>query len=287
MLLKFQLAGRRIAVLILAAGCLAAAMPQALAHGDLHERIAALTRQLERDPRNAELWLQRADALRRHGEFAAALADVAASEKLKPNQPAADLQRARVWFDAGEFPKAVRATDACLARDPVSPDALVIRARSRARLGQTAAAVKDLSAVLALDATPLPDLYLERAQWQSALGHLDAAVRGLDDGLARLGQTPSLVLPAIEYERCNGAFPAALARLEKARAFFDRESFLALRGEILLQAGRSADAEKDFQTALAAVESFPAPRRETPQTKELAARLRAGLKQAALGSETQ
>ena len=76
----------------------------------------------------------------------------------------------------------------------------------------------------------------------------------LDEGLTRLGQSPSLAFPALEYERRRGNFPAALARLEKARAFHDHESFLALRGEIFLQAGRLAEAAQDFQTALTAVE---------------------------------
>ena len=254
---------RQLPALILAAAFLGIAPMPSLAHGDLDERIQTLTRQMEQTPDDVNLCLQRADALRRHRDFPAALADVTAAEKLQPHQPTADLQRARIWFDVENFPQALRAANNCLARNAANPDALVLRARSFAHLGRHEEAVKDFSTVLMLAATPLPDLYLERAECQATLGRLDDAVRGLDEDLARLGQTPSLVIPAIEYERRRGAFKSALTRLEKARAFYDRESFLALRGEILLQAGQK--------------ESAPAP--------GLAARLRDGLEKSNLADK--
>lgn len=267
--------------LLLIACCLSTLEPSTTnAHGDLDLRIATLTRQIEREPRNAGLHLLRADTLRCHREFPAALAEVAAAEKLQAGQPAADWQRARIWFDAEQFPRAVNAATACLNRTPAHPDALILRARSRARLGQPAGAVQDFSAALALATTPLPEIYLERAECQAALGRLDDAVRGLDEGLMRLGRSPSLAIPALEYDRRRGNFPAALARLEAARAFHDPVSFLAVRGEIFLEAGQWAEAARDFQTALAAVETFSSTRRESPPVRELFNRLRAGLEKA-------
>lgn len=99
------------------------------AHGDLHERIETITRQLEHEPRNANLYLQRADALRHHREFPAALADVATAEKLQADPPAAALQRARIWFDAEEFPQAVCAVDACLPHAVTNGDLAALRSR--------------------------------------------------------------------------------------------------------------------------------------------------------------
>ena len=278
---------RPLLLTILAAGLSHLAPLRAVAHGDLDARIETLTRQIEQEPRNANLRLQRADTLRHHREFPAALADVTEAEKLQAEQPAVDLQRARIWFDAEQFPQAVRAASACLTRAVTNAEPLVIRARSRARLGQLAEAVKDFSSALAHASAPLPDLYLERAECQAALGRLADAVRGLDEGLTRLGQSPSLAFPAMDYERRQGAFTAALARLEQARPFYDRESFLALRGEILLQAGRPAEAARDFQTALDSVEKFSPARRESPPAQELATRLRDGLKRTTPTLETK
>ncbi len=256
----------------------AGALP-AVAHGDLHDRIVALTVRLQTNAANGELWLQRADLRRQHGEWEAALEDVESAGRLKPDWLPARLQRARIFHDQEKSAETVRAATYCLVLDPANADALVLRARSLARLGKFEAAVADYDAVLA-DAggpRPLPDLFLERARCLAALGKHERAVRGLDEGLRQLGETPSLALPAIDYERDRGAFAAALDRLERARKYFDRESHLVLRGEIFLQAGRTAEAEKDFRAALDLLEHPPSPRRNRPPIAPLVARARSGL----------
>ncbi len=280
MLPKIDLAGSRVAALILSISGLLAFPPQTLAHGDLHERILALTQQIRTNTASPELRLQRADLCRQHGDYPGATADAAEALRLQPDWPAAILQRARIQFDAGQAAAAADSATACLRLDAASPDALVIRARSRLQLGLLADAVTDFNRVLAPKngPRPLPDLYLERARAQAALGQLTNAVCGLDEGLMRLGETPSLALPALEYERALGDFAAALARVERVRKFFTPENFLALRGEVLLQAGRRAEAETDFLAGLAGIETISPARRALPQTQELEARLRAGLR---------
>lgn len=284
MLPKFQLAGRRVAALILAASCFTAATPQALGHGDLHERILTLTQQIQANSPNAELWLQRADLGRQHGDFIRATADAAEAARLNPDWPAAVLERARIQFDAGQFTAAVESATACLRLDRANPDALVIRARGRAQLGLLAGAVADYNGVLAPTngPRPLPDLYLERARAQAALGKFTAAVLGLEEGMARIGETPSLALPALEYERASGDFTAALKRVERVQKFFAPENFRALRGEVLLQSNRRAEAQTNFLAGLTAIENYSPARRELPLTRELEARLRDGLRQASL-----
>jgi predicted Zn-dependent protease len=214
--------------------------PRAAAHGDLHERIEALTSQILTNQSAPELWLLRADLRRQHGEFAAALTDLDHAARLKPRWAAASLQRARICYDSEQFPATIRAASDCLQLTPANADALVLRARARIRLKKFARAAADYDAVL--NATnsppPLPDLYLERARAQAELQRWDDALRGLDAGMARLGATPSLAFPAIEYERQRGAFDAALERLTRAKNFYNAESYARLRAEILNQAGK-------------------------------------------------
>jgi tetratricopeptide (TPR) repeat protein len=281
MLSEFQLAGRGFATLMLVVIALNVATPQARSHGDLHERIQALTQQIQTNPTNAELRLQRGDLRRQHGDFSSATADAIVAARLKPDWPAAMLERARIYSDTGQFAAAVASATDCLRLDGDNPDALVIRARCRVQLGQPAEAVADYNAVLSPTngPRPLPDLYLERARAQTALGRFAAAVRGLDDGLARLGQTPSLALPALEYERASGDFVAALKRVERMRKFLTPENFHALRAEILWQSNRRAEAQKDFLAGLTVIENYPPARRARPPTRELEARLRAGLQE--------
>jgi tetratricopeptide (TPR) repeat protein len=207
------------------------------AHGDLHERITAITAQLLTNSASPQLWLQRADLNRQHADFAAAQADLDQVFRLKPGWSAAALQQARIAFDRENFPGAVRAAGDCLQLDPANADARVLRARSLVRLQEPERAIADYDAVLnrTNSARPLPDLFLERARAQAALGKFADAVRGLDDAMRQLGDTPSFALPAIEYERQRGDCAAALARLERARGFFNKESYDKLRVEILKQ----------------------------------------------------
>ncbi len=278
----FQFAAKRCAALLVAAQCLASATPPAGAHGDLHERIRALSQQIQTNAGAAGLWLERADLNRQHGDVISARADAVVAARIKPDWPATLLEQARIEFDAAQLSSAADFATGCLELAPAIADALVIRARCGAALGKYAAAVTDYNRVLTLTngPRPVPDLYLERARAQAALGRLEDAVRGLDEAIARIGATPSLALPALEYERARGDFDAALARAGRARKFFSAEMFHALRADILLQADRRAEAAQEYQAGLTALDNAPPAHRELPQTVELARRLRAGLRQA-------
>ena len=249
----------------------------AFAHVDLHERITELAQRIQNDPASFNLRLERADTLRLDREFADALADVEAAEKILPHQPATQLERARIWFDSEHFSRTVVAASECLTLSPANADALVLRARAYARLNLQAKAIEDYSAVLESARRPLPDLFLERARCQAVLGRFADAVHGLDEGMAKIGRTPSLAFPALDYERRRGDFSAAQARLENMRDWFDQESFLALRGEIHLQAGASDEALLDFNRALDLLKILPDTRRSTTAVQELAERLKADL----------
>lgn len=245
---KFQSAGSAVAAGILTLTWLHVTATPVFAHGDLHERIQTLTQQLQTNAGNADLWLQRADLNRQHGDYLLATADASEASRLRPDWPAAVLERARIEFDTGTPAAAAASATACLQLDAANPDALILRARCRTQLGQLAGAVADFNRALAPTngPRPLPDLYLERARAQAALGRLAEAARGLDEGMARLGETPSLALPALEYDRARGDFAGALARVERAQKFFPPEKFLALRGEMLSLANRPAEVKTNF-----------------------------------------
>jgi tetratricopeptide (TPR) repeat protein len=255
---------------------------RAFAHGDLHDRIEAISKQLADQPSNAELWLQRADVYRQHEDFGAALADLEKAERIKPDWPLVPLQRARIFFDQQKYPDGERAASDCLKLDPANPDALVLRARCRTRLNRAEDAIADYNSVLNRTNSfrPLPDLFVERARLQAGQGRLEDALRGLDDAIQRFGESPSFVLPAIEYERARGKCDAALVRLAGAEVFMSHEGYLATRGEILLQAGHCAEAKKAFESALASLKKLRPERRALPQAVELEKRLRTGLSKA-------
>lgn len=204
------------------------------AHGDLHERIEFLKTEISTNQASPGLWLRLADLQRQHGEFDAALVTLDQAVKLKPGWDAGHLERARIYFDSHEFPQAVSAAADCLKDNAANADALVLRARSLVCMNEPGRAIADYDAALGItnSAPPLPDIYLERARALAGLKRWDEAIRGLDDGMKRLGPTPSLAFPAIEYERQRGDSTGALERLEHAKSFLNRKSYDRLRAEI-------------------------------------------------------
>jgi tetratricopeptide (TPR) repeat protein len=245
------------------------------AHDGVEGQIAQITAQLAREPANPGLLLKRGELYRATRQYPQALADLDRAAALDPNLSAAELARARVRLDAGNPRGAAEAASRFLARVPGHADALVVRARARVRLGQVREAAADFTR--ALESRPFPDWYVERARAQMASGGdgIGDAIRGLDDGIRRLGPVVTLELEAIDLELRLRRHAAALSRLDRLSAQTPRkESWLARRGTILESAGRIDEARAAYRAALAAASSLPAWTQRAPASAALIERLR-------------
>jgi len=193
-----------------------------------------------------------------------------------------DLARGRTLLAAGRFAEAKEALDRFLAARPADPDALSMRARTQATLGRPAASVEDYTRAIRereKRGPILADEYLERARVLAASGgHLSEALRGLDEGIARLGPLASLELYALDLELASGGYDEALARLEAVGLQSPRqEPWLVRRAEILEKAGRAAEARLTYERALAMLDAHGSRRRQTRATLALAQRANQGL----------
>ena len=250
------------------------------AHGDLHLQIQEVTKQIEKEPRNADLYLKRGELHRAHQEWDAAQADYDFASALNPKLAVVDLARGRMFLEANWPISAKVALDRFLAVYTHHVEGLTARARTLVKLDQRLAAARDYTAAIHHSTEPRPELYLERAQALTTEGgaHLDEALKGLDEGIKKLGPLVTLQLYAIDVEIKQKRFDAALARLERVAAQSPRkETWLARRGEILQQAGRKGEAREAFQSALAAMDKLPPSRRHVPAMVELEKRLRQAL----------
>ena len=241
------------------------------AHGDLHEQIAAASRAIAKQPRDAALYLVRGELHRAHHETAPALADYATALRLDPALDAAHLARGRLLLEAHRAADALPDLDRFLARRPDHADALVIRARARAAVGDAPHAREDYDGALSLAANP--DWFIERARLVRSSAGAAAALHGLDEGLARLGPILTLTLEAIDCELMLGHHDAALARLDRLVTASGAHPHWSLRrGDILLAAGRTKDAHRAFSTAVEEIDALPPARRRTRQNQALRAR---------------
>jgi predicted Zn-dependent protease len=246
----------------------------------MHEQIKQVTDQIAKDPKNAELYLKRGELQRAHQEWDEAQADYDRAITFDPGLFIIDFTRGRMFLEAG-WPRSAKVSlDRFLRRQTNHVEALTARARALVKLEQPLDAVQDYTAAIRHAATGRPELYIERAQALAGAGeaHFDEALRGLDDGMQKMGTLVTLQLYAIDVELKGRKFDAALERLDKIAAQSPRkETWLARRGEILQQAGRREEARKAYESALQAIGTLPPARRNVPAMVELERRLKAAM----------
>jgi tetratricopeptide (TPR) repeat protein len=267
---------RRALTIIAIAGALALMQGSAHAHERLAEQIAQVSAQIARSSANAELLVRRAELYRAAREYQQALADLNRASVIDPTMAATDLVRAHVCLDMRDPAAAADSASRFLARRAGDADALIVRGRALAILGRGRDAAADFTR--ALEASPMPDLYIERARVTAHSGGKGVAdaLQGLDEGIGRLGPLVTLETEAIDLEIKLTRYDAALTRLERLSAQSARqESWLVRRGEILELAGRVEEARSTYRAALAAATALPDWIRRTPASSALVERLHA------------
>ncbi len=252
--------------------------PGAFAHADLLAFIDIVSKQIEGDPKNASLYLRRGELYRVHTDWKLAESDYDRVAELDPKLDTVGFCRGKLCFESGQNDRARTFLDKYLAGRPDHVESLLIRARLLVKLGERKAAADDFTRAIAKAPDPMPEYFLERAQAQADDDEVEAALRGLDNGLKRLGPLVGLELYAIELELARRDFDHALSRLDAISARSVRkEKWLTRRGEILVLAGQLDEAKKSFTAALSAIDALPPRLRQTPAMHELKKRVNAVL----------
>ncbi len=251
-----------------------------LAHGDLHDQIRAVTEQIAKEPKNSELYLKRGELHRMHQEWDLAQADYDHALALNPGLTVIDFTRGRMFLEADWPHSAKVCLDRFLLKHTNHVEGFTARARALVKLEKPLDAARDFTTAIRYAPSGRPELYIERAQALAGAGdkHYAEALRGLDEGIERLGSLVTIQLHAIELELKRKQFDAALARLEKVAAQSPRkETWHARRGEILLQAGRREEGRAAYEQALRALDTLPPGRRNVPAMNELERRIKAAI----------
>ena len=263
---------RQTCRLVLAAAVFFTAVAQLAGHEDIEKQIRSITERLQSDPKNATLYLKRAELHRQHEAWKQALSDFEIAEKVDPSLPGVTLGRARVAFDRGQDEASLELVDKLLKQDPGHVPALLLRARCFASLNRPAEAKSAYDAFLAKCETPLPEHYVERAEAVAAAGKasLPEAIRSLDEGIRQLGDLASLHTRALEFEQKSGDQPAALVRV---RRFLEvnpnHVPWLVYKGEIQAELGRRDEARAACREARLAIRKLPAQRRRSAAMEDI------------------
>ncbi len=255
--------------------------PLLSAEFDLRQQLIDLNERIAKEPRQAELYVSRGDLYRAQRKWDAAQADYDYASALNSKLEIVDFCRGRMFLEADWPMSAKLALDRFLSKQSNHLEALILRARTLTKLESRIAAVRDYTRAIQVSTESRPELYVERAQTLAAEGgaHVKKALQGLDEGLKKLGPIVALQLGAIDIELAQKNYDGALTRLETAAAASPRkETWLARKGDILQQAGRSDQARNAFKAALDAIGRLPADRRNVPAILELQERIRKQLR---------
>lgn len=245
------------------------------AHPGLDEQIARLSQQITASPLDTRLYLERARLHRRHHDAQAARADLDQAARLDPVESLVELERGLLRAAERDFETALVSLNHFLATRPGHVRAILARAQVLAQLGKGLEAAEDFTTVIDTASDPRPENYLERARALASTGFqfIPEAIRGLDEGLARLGPLVTLEEKAIELELQRSHYDDALNRLDRLCEPLPRkETCLVRRGGILEAAERLDEARHDFTRAIDSITKLPLRHRATGAMQELQAR---------------
>jgi len=226
----------------------------ALAHpGILHdlERVSAA---IDKDPRSAELYVERAYYYRLNAQFSEALADLDQARALDPRDTHVAAERGLTLSAMGRDREAEAELTRFIRAGGRNDQILAERARVRERAGRHVGAVADYKA--ALDLKPDVELYLACGALQESLHDSKGAASTYRDGLAHVGSavTLNLALIRVETERKNYTAALALIDAELARAAVKTDWYLQ-KGDVLHAAGHEEQARAVREQALAEANS--------------------------------
>ena len=252
------------------------------AHESIQHNIIAITREIDRAPFDATLYLRRGELYRLHRDWDMARADFGRVAVLEPELAVVDLYLGRLLLEEGRLEPALRLLSRYLEIEPESAPARIARARTWTTLGRPLDAASDYSLALARHQTP--ELYLERAAVLAAAGekYLSRALEGLEQASVALGPVPAIEHRMIEIEIETGDIDSALRRVDRAVArSHSGVPWLVRRAEILEEAGRRDEAVRAFRTARRELHLLPDHRRQTQMLQNLEVRIATALERLA------
>jgi tetratricopeptide (TPR) repeat protein len=223
------------------------------AHPGLHHDISAATAAIEKEPRRADLYVDRAFLERLDEELDASLADLDRARDL-------DASNLRVAAERGMTLSALerdREAEVELSRFLVhggTAPTFAERAKVRERLGRYNDAISDFGSAIAL--RPDIELYIDRGLLQESRGDLAGAAAGYEDGRKKLGDAVTLDLALIRVETARRRTASALALVDAQldRAPVKTDWYLR-RADVLAAAGRNDEALANRQAALREAEA--------------------------------
>lgn len=250
------------------------------ADGNISLLIEEISKKIEKQPQNAELYFRRGEFQRSHGQWMMALADFDEARRINPKMIETDLAKGETLFKADQLKAAKLSLDRYLSKKPDHEWGLMIRGKVLMGLGMYQSSAEDFTQAIANGGSLKVDYYFERAQAFLAMNpkNYKEALKGLDEGIQKIGPLVVLETLAIDCEVELKLWESALQRVDLlANQAARKDGWLARKGEILQLAGKNKEAREAYEACLKALESLPPYRRQIPVTLEIENRVKTAL----------
>lgn len=235
-------------------------------HGDLHARIENLTRKIAVYPHDAQLYQQRGELHLQHEQYKRAIKDFRFYQKKRGVQIRTSYCLARAYFGMGAYRKSLKLLHN-MEESEYKLQALSLMADIYLQKELHLKAGESYAKVINLIPIPSVQNYLDAAESYHKANQLGKAIWVLQQGLDRLGPTPSITKTLIHWYRLSGQYDAAIAlhnlvirySNRKEYAYYDRALTRYYMGDI-------NECQQDIDEAKSLIAALPLHLRNTPAT---------------------
>jgi tetratricopeptide (TPR) repeat protein len=225
-----------------------------LGHPGIFHDLERVSASIVKEPRNAELYVERAYYYRLNDQFPEALADCDRAHALDPRDTHVAAERGLTLSAMRRDHEAEAELTRFIRAGGRNDQIFAERAKVRERAGRHVQAVADYKA--ALELKPDVELYLACGALQESMGDMKGAAATYHDALAHVGSAVTLHLALIRVETARKDYSAALDLIDQelARTPVKTEWYLQ-KGDVLHAAGREKQARAVREQALAEANS--------------------------------
>ncbi len=227
-------------------------------HSGLHDLLVIADSSIKAYPDSAELFLDRGEWYRLHGDFTLAEKDYQVADSLKPHWNAVNYCRASLLKASKKNHEALKFIKKYLEEEPKSINGMSLKGEVLLKLGRKKEANKTFLQLIRIHKSPPPHLYYETALLFLNLKDTASSLHWLDEGLKKVGKIDLLLELKKEVYLGKGQVQEALAILtEQFKGRKNKVRYYYQQGRIWRQFKKIKKSKRAFQNALMYYDSIP------------------------------